>query len=135
MFLFGGAAVGSLDAPVVLAVLAALSTFTREVIKDVEDLAGDREKGLRTLPVAIGARRSLWIGTGTLAVAVAVSPLPYLLGTFGAVYLAVVAVADAVMAYACYEAFADPTAAQAHFKYGTFLAAVAFVIGRAVLLV
>ena len=134
-FLFGGAAVGTLAAPLVLAVLAALSTFTREVIKDVEDLAGDREKGLRTLPVAIGARRSLWIGTGTLAVAVAVSPLPYLLGTFGAVYLAVVAVADAVMAYACYEAFADPTAAQAHFKYGTFLAAVAFVIGRAVLLV
>lgn len=134
-FLFGGAAVGSLDAPVVLAVLAALSTFTREVIKDVEDLAGDREKGLRTLPVAIGARRSLWIGAGTLTIAVAVSPLPYLLGTFGAVYLAVVAVADAVMAYACYEAFADPTAAQAHFKYGTFLAAVAFVVGRAVLLV
>ena len=134
-FLFGGAAVGSLEAPLVLGALAALSTFTREVIKDVEDLAGDREEGLRTLPVAIGARRSLWVGVATLAVAVGVSPLPYLLGTFGTAYLGLVAVADAVMLYAVYESFADPTAAQSHFKYGTFLAAVAFVVGRAVLVV
>ncbi|RAW44328.1 geranylgeranylglycerol-phosphate geranylgeranyltransferase [Halorubrum sp. 48-1-W] len=134
-FLFGGAAVGSLEAPLVLGALAALSTFTREVIKDVEDLAGDREEGLRTLPVAIGARRSLWVGVATLAVAVGVSPLPYLLGTFGAAYLVLVAVADAVMLYAAYEAFADPATAQGHFKYGTFLATAAFVVGRGVLVV
>jgi len=134
-FLFGGAAVGRPEAVVVLALLAALSTFAREVIKDVEDVVGDREEGLRTLPVAIGERRSLWIATGSLAVAVAASPLPYLTATFGAAYLLVVAVADAVMVYACYESFSDPTAAQRRFKYGTFLAAVAFVVGRAVLLV
>ena len=139
-FLFGGAAVGALgslgglDAPLVLGVLAALSTFTREVIKDVEDVAGDREAGLRTLPIAVGERRSLWIGAASLGVAVAISPVPYLLGTFGAVYLAIVAVADAVMASACYEAFSDPAAAQSRFKYGTFLAAAAFVVGRAVLI-
>ncbi len=136
-FLFGGAAVSSLwglNAPLVLGVLAALSTFTREVIKDVEDVAGDREAGLRTLPIAVGERRSLWVGVASLGVAVAVSPVPYLLGTFGAVYLAIVAVADAVMAYACYEAFSDPAAAQSRFKYGTFLAAAAFVVGRAVLI-
>ena len=134
-FLFGGAAVGSLDTPVVLAALAGVSTFTREVIKDVEDIAGDREEGLRTLPIAIGERRALWLASGALVVAVAVSPLPYLLGTFGAAYLLVVAVADTVMLYACYEAFSDPTAAQRRFKYGTFLAAAAFVVGRAVVLV
>ncbi|MES3160063.1 MAG: geranylgeranylglycerol-phosphate geranylgeranyltransferase [Halorubrum sp.] len=130
-FLFGGAAVGSLDTPVVLAALAGVSTFTREVIKDVEDIAGDREEGLRTLPIAIGERRALWLATAALVVAVAVSPLPYFLGTFGAAYLIVVVLADAVMMYACYEAFSDPTAAQRRFKYGTFLAAVAFVVGRA----
>ncbi|ELZ42580.1 prenyltransferase [Halorubrum saccharovorum DSM 1137] len=134
-FLFGGAAVGRPRAVVVLALLAALSTFAREVIKDVEDVVGDREEGLRTLPVAIGERRSLWIATGSLVVAVAASPLPYLSGTFGGAYLLLVAVADAVMLYACYEAFADPAAAQRRFKYGTFLAAVAFVAGRAALLV
>ncbi|MGQ3328407.1 geranylgeranylglycerol-phosphate geranylgeranyltransferase [Halorubrum sp. FL23] len=134
-FLFGGAAVGRPGAVVVLALLAALSTFAREVIKDVEDVVGDREEGLRTLPVAIGERRSLWIAAGSLSVAVAASPLPYLTETFGGAYLVLVGVADAVMLYACYEAFADPTAAQQRFKYGTFLAAVAFVVGRAALLV
>ena len=134
-FLFGGAAVGSVDAVFVLALLAGLSTFAREVIKDVEDVAGDREEGLRTLPVAIGERRALWVATAALAVAVAASPVPYLLGTFGPVYLLIVAVADAVMLYACYESFDDPTAAQQRFKYGTLLAATAFVVGRAALLV
>jgi geranylgeranylglycerol-phosphate geranylgeranyltransferase len=131
-FLFGGAAVGSPRAVVVLAALAGLSTFTREVIKDVEDVAGDREEGLTTLPVAVGERTALWVGAAALAVAVAVSPLPYLTGTLGGAYLAVVAVADAVMLYATRESFADPGAAQRLFKYGTFLAAAAFVVGRVV---
>ncbi|WP_424015884.1 geranylgeranylglycerol-phosphate geranylgeranyltransferase [Halorubrum xinjiangense] len=131
-FLFGGAAVGNPRAVLVLAALAGLSTFTREVIKDVEDVAGDREEGLATLPIAVGERTALWIGAAALVVAVAVSPLPYLTGTLGAAYLAVVAVADAVMLYATYESFADPAAAQRRFKYGTFLAAAAFVVGRAV---
>ncbi|VTT85502.1 (S)-2,3-di-O-geranylgeranylglyceryl phosphate synthase [Halorubrum sp. DM2] len=130
-FLFGGAAVGTPRAVSVLAALAGLSTFTREVIKDVEDVAGDREEGLITLPIAVGERRALWIGAAALVVAVAASPVPYLSGTFGAAYLAVVAVADAVMLYATYESFADPAAAQSRFKYGTFLAAAAFVVGRA----
>ena len=132
-FLFGGAAVGSVDAVFVLAVLAGLSTFAREVIKDVEDVVGDREEGLRTLPVAIGERRALWVATGALVIAVIASPVPFLLGTFGPVYLAIVAVADVVMLYACYESFEDPTTAQKRFKYGTLLAAVAFVVGRAAL--
>ena len=132
-FLFGGAAVGDLETPVVLAALAGVSTFTREVIKDVEDIAGDREEGLRTLPIAIGERESLWLASGVLGVAVVASPIPYLLGTFGAAYLLLVVVADAVMLYACYESFSDPAAAQRRFKYGTFLAAAAFVVGRVAL--
>ena len=134
-FLFGGAAVGGVDAVFVLALLAGLSTFAREVIKDVEDVVGDREEGLRTLPVAVGETRALGVATAALVAAVVASPVPYLVGTFGLVYLLIVAVADAVMLYACYESFDDPTAAQQRFKYGTLLAAVAFVVGRAVLLV
>ncbi|MDZ5810743.1 geranylgeranylglycerol-phosphate geranylgeranyltransferase [Halorubrum sp. AD140] len=133
-FLFGGAAVGAPDAVVVLALLAGLSTFAREVIKDVEDVAGDREEGLRTLPVAVGEERALWVAAGALLLAVAASPLPYLTGTFGGVYLLLVAIADAAMLFACYESFDDPSTAQRRFKYGTFLAAGAFVVGRAALL-
>jgi geranylgeranylglycerol-phosphate geranylgeranyltransferase len=134
-FLFGAAAVGRIEAAAVLAFLAAGSTFTREIIKDVEDIVGDREEGLRTLPIVTGERRALLIGTGVLCLAILASPLPYLLGTFDIVYLALVVPADGIMLYACYESFADPTAGQTQIKYGMFLAAAAFVLGRAALLV
>lgn len=130
-FLFGGAAVGDVTAPGVLFVLAALSTFTREVIKDVEDVAGDREEGLNTLPIAIGERPALWVGVACLLVAVLASPLPYLLGALGVVYLVAVVPANAVMLWAAHTSFRDPTAGQKRLKYGMFLAAAAFVLGRA----
>lgn len=133
-FLFGAAAVGRIEAGAILAFLAAASTFTREIIKDVEDIVGDREEGLRTLPIVVGDRPAMWIGTAVLGVAVLASPLPYWLGTFDVTYLMLVVPADVIMLYACYEAFEDPTAGQNHIKYGMFLAAAAFVVGRGVLL-
>jgi geranylgeranylglycerol-phosphate geranylgeranyltransferase len=72
----------------------------------------------------------LSIGTIVLAGAVAASPLPFILGTFDVIYLLLVGPADAIMLYACYESLEDPTAAQSHLKYGMFLAAAAFVVGR-----
>jgi geranylgeranylglycerol-phosphate geranylgeranyltransferase len=133
-FLFGGAAVGAGEAGLttvgVLAGLAALSTFTREVIKDVEDVDGDREEGLNTLPIAVGERPALAVGTLALVVAVLASPVPYLRETFGTAYLLVVVPADLVMLGAAAESFSDASAAQSHIKYGMFLAAAAFVVGR-----
>lgn len=133
-FLFGGAAVASDDLAIVgtLAVLAALSTVTREIVKDVEDIVGDRQEGLNTLPIAIGERASLTLALACTIVAVLASPLPYTLGTFGPVYLVVLAPADAILLLASIESFRDPTAAQSHIKYGMFLAAAAFIAGRAV---
>ncbi|MFD1512102.1 geranylgeranylglycerol-phosphate geranylgeranyltransferase [Halomarina rubra] len=133
-FLFGGAAVSADEAGIVtvgvLAALAALATFTREVVKDVEDLTGDREEGLNTLPIAVGERPALLVGALALLVAVAASPVPYLRETFGTAYLLVVVPADLVMLGAAVESFRDPTAAQEHLKYGQFLAAAAFLVGR-----
>ncbi|TYL35907.1 geranylgeranylglycerol-phosphate geranylgeranyltransferase [Natronococcus pandeyae] len=132
-FLFGAAAVGEIGPAAVLFLLAAVATLTREIVKDVEDLEGDREEGLNTLPIAIGERRALLVATVLLVVAVLASPLPYLLEYFGTAYLLLVLPANAIMLYAAYESFEDPTAGQSHLKYGMFLAAVAFIAGRAAL--
>ncbi|WP_267639260.1 geranylgeranylglycerol-phosphate geranylgeranyltransferase [Haloarchaeobius amylolyticus] len=133
-FLFGGAAVGNPAASATLFALAALSTVSREIIKDVEDIEGDREEGLRTLPLAIGERRALVLATGALVVAVLASPIPFLRETLGVAYLVAVAPADALMLYAAYESFSDPTASQNHLKYGMFVAAAAFIVGRVAVL-
>jgi geranylgeranylglycerol-phosphate geranylgeranyltransferase len=129
-FLFGGAAVGNLWTPAVLFVLAALATFTREIVKDVEDMTGDEAEGLRTLPIAIGRRRAVGLGLALLFVAVAASPLPYVNGTFGLPYLLILVPADLLMLYAAYTGFADASRGQTLLKYGMFLAAAAFVVGR-----
>jgi len=132
-FLFGAAAVSTPgSAALVLFSLAALSTLSREIVKDVEDVEGDRSEGLRTLPIAIGERGSLHLANGLLLVAVLVSPAPYILGTFGVTYLLVVVPALALLLFAGYRSYTDPTAGQSILKYGMFVAAIAFVVGRAV---
>ncbi|MFB6120626.1 MAG: geranylgeranylglycerol-phosphate geranylgeranyltransferase [Halobacteriaceae archaeon] len=135
-FLFGAAAARALGpAPVVLFLLAALSTLAREIIKDVEDAPGDRAEGLRTLPIVVGERRALWLAAALLVVAVAASPLPYLRGTLGPAYLALVVPADVLMLSAMGLSFSDPGRGHVRLKYGMGLAAVAFVVGRGVALV
>ncbi|WP_247731630.1 geranylgeranylglycerol-phosphate geranylgeranyltransferase [Halovivax limisalsi] len=130
-FLFGAAAATNIAPALVLFALAALSTVSREIVKDVEDVEGDRKEGLNTLPIAIGERRSLWIATIVLVVAIIASPLPYLLDQFSAAYLVVVVPAAGYMLFAARASFRDPATGQSYLKYGMFLAALAFVVGRA----
>ena len=134
-FLFGGAALGNPLEAGVLFLLAAVATLTREIVKDVEDIAGDRQEELRTFPIVVGRKPALWAGVAVLVVAVAASVLPYLDGTFGLSYLLVVIPADAVMLLAALYSFRDPTVSQRWLKRGMFLATVAFVVGRAMVVV
>jgi len=133
-FLFGAASVGQLSnsAVLVLFALAALATLAREIIKDVEDLAGDREEGLSTLPIVVGEGIALRLGAAVMVVAVAASAAPFFLGVFGVVYLVIVVPADALMLSAVRRSVTDPSTAQRRLKRGMFLATAAFVIGRAV---
>lgn len=134
-FLFGAAAVDSTFDPNVLVLfgLAALATFTREVVKDVEDLEGDREEGLSTLPIVVGERRALGVGVAAMVVAVVASAYPYVDGVFGVAYLALVVPADLVMLIACVRSFRNPSLAQRRLKHGMLLATAAFIAGRLLL--
>ncbi len=130
-FLYGGAAVeGDLATVGILFALAASATMAREVVKDVEDIEGDREEGLNTLPIEIGERRSLVVATAFVLFAVLASPIPFALGTFGLPYLAALVPTVCLMLAAMYRSFRDPTAGQTWLKLSMFIAAAAFVVGR-----
>ena len=58
---YGALAVGWPAAGVVPWILAAWLHFVREIVKDVEDEAGDRAIGRRTLPIAVGQRPALLV--------------------------------------------------------------------------
>lgn len=131
-FLYGGAAVGGdLSTVVILFALAASATVAREIIKDVEDITGDREEGLNTLPIAIGPTQSTQVAVGFVIVAVLASPLPYYpLGTFGLLYLGFVLPADLLFIAGAYRSFDDPGTGQRWIKLAMFIAAFAFALGR-----
>ncbi|MFO7834647.1 MAG: geranylgeranylglycerol-phosphate geranylgeranyltransferase [Halohasta sp.] len=134
-FLFGGAAVGEPLGAVALFGLAAVATLTREIVKDIEDIDGDRQEGLRTLPIVLGERAALLIGGAAMGLAVVASGWPYVDGEFGGVYLAVVIPADLAMLAATLRARNDPASSQRWLKRGMLLAAVAFVAGRATVVI
>ncbi len=91
-FLAGGLAADeilafSLPGPVIAAVFAFFFHLVREIVKDVQDIDGDRRAGLRTLPLVIGVQKSLWLALLLFVVLVLLTYLPVLAGWFGTCYL------------------------------------------------
>jgi geranylgeranylglycerol-phosphate geranylgeranyltransferase len=92
--IYGASAVGWWRAGLAPAAMAALLHFARELVKDVEDEAGDRAAGRRTLPIAYGSKTALALAIGALALFVPVSLAPYAVGWYGRRYAALVALID-----------------------------------------
>jgi geranylgeranylglycerol-phosphate geranylgeranyltransferase len=94
IFLFGGAALGSVGALSVLplALITFLGTVSRELLKAAEDVEGDREGGARTFPVRYGVRLTVRLGLLFAAAGVAASVIPY--PAWGPIYLILIAPAD-----------------------------------------
>lgn len=77
------------------AIFAFLMTFTREIVKDIEDIAGDREMECRTIPIVWGITTSKIIATILLMAIVAllayvvigILPFPHDWHTFSVRYV------------------------------------------------
>ena len=74
--LFGGLAAGPANGPLWMGViLGGAVVFVREIAKDVEDVAGDRAGGARTLPIVWGERRALGLALALVGTILAGLPL------------------------------------------------------------
>jgi len=99
VFVYGGAAAGD---PLVLlpfAAMAFLATLSREVIKDMEDVAGD--VGRTTLPKTLGMGVAGGVARGGVVAALLLSVVPFLWflrwsSVAGIIYLVLVLAADGV---------------------------------------
>jgi len=128
LFLFGGAAVERMEVAWILALLAFLATLGREVVKDVQDIDGDRGTRL-TLPMRVGRGRAGILASVAFFGAVALSPAPYLLDLLSFVYVPAVAVADGIFIYCALIHFADPERGQRIAKLAMLVSLVAFLLG------
>jgi geranylgeranylglycerol-phosphate geranylgeranyltransferase len=90
-FITGGLAVDRvmtfiLPGPLIPAVFAFFFHLVREIVKDVEDMAGDRQAGIKTLPQIIGVRKALLTALVLFVVLVLLTYVPILAGWFGKYY-------------------------------------------------
>lgn len=132
LFLFAGLCVfGGRAEPLAiagtLALLAGLSTVSREIVKDIEDVAGD--VGRTTLPKVRGTAYAGRLAVTFLVVAVILSAVPPVLGVLRVWYVPVVVVADLAFLYAATLAARAPARSERAMKLAMVVALVAFLAG------
>jgi len=100
-FIYGGIAVNRLSYALIPAVFSFFYHLGREIIKDVEDIRGDRADKIQTLAIEYGEKFALKITTLIYVFLIILTPLPYIFKIFGIYYLIIVLlIVDLVIGYA-----------------------------------
>ncbi|MFH0835291.1 MAG: UbiA family prenyltransferase [Candidatus Micrarchaeota archaeon] len=108
-----GGLVFSLEAiPATLWILAAMAFCAgvgRELLITLRDIKGDRKIGAKTLPMILGAKRTVMLASAFIYAAIAISALPIIYGV-GIAYIALVTFADLLFLFAIFKAVLFPNA-------------------------
>ena len=89
-FIYGGLSVGRFGPTLIPAWFAFLFHFGREIIKDVQDCAGDRVIQAKTLPIRFGVETALIVATYIFILLILSTLVPALFRIYGMAYLIVV---------------------------------------------
>lgn len=109
-FIAGGVAKGTAREVLPLAIFAFLFTTAREIVKDIEDLPGDRAQSVATLPLLWGERRAISIALLLIGGGIIFSPIPYLLNWYSWIYLVLMIFGvDLVLVYLGFQLWTNPT--------------------------
>jgi len=92
-FVFGGIAVGEIIISIYLGFYAFLMSMAREIVKDMEDMEGDKVEGATTLPIVYGKRTSSILAAIFMIIASLTSPILYILNIFNIFYLIILLLA------------------------------------------
>ena len=98
-FLYGGAAVKVISAPYLIAGFAFLFHLGRELLKDLEDSAGDRQLSGSTVPISWGENIARILITGIFASLIIAMPLPALLGIYSSIYLSLIILLNTLLIF------------------------------------
>lgn len=90
-FITGGLAVDesltfALPGPIIPALFAFFFHLAREILKDVEDIEGDRRVGIKTFPQVVGESRAMLAVLVLFFIMVVLTFIPVLAGWFGRAY-------------------------------------------------
>ena len=128
VFLFAGMAVNDPGPTLWMFGLAVLATITREIIKDIQELEGDRDR--RTLPASIGIENSMRVAILFLLIAIGLSytAMAQFDGMASNAYLGGITLANGTMLFGIYNAKQeDYFGGQKNIKQGMGIAMLAFI--------
>ena len=96
-FIYGGVVVGRVERAVVPAIFAFLINLARELLKDSEDIEGDRIENAVTLPIKYGVMTALMLATGTQLILIGVTIAVAISGVYHSAFLYIVIISDCLM--------------------------------------
>lgn len=101
MFLFGGALGGlpGLLHVMPFAVMTFFAILARELVKDGEDVEGDKASGAVTIPIRYGMKTTMLLALACVLLGIVVSLVPYL--WWGPWYISGILLVDAIILFAC----------------------------------
>lgn len=136
-FVFGGFSINNpsiIITSIYLGFFAFVMTTAREIVKDIEDIEGDKADGAKTLPILIGEKIPAYISACLIVIDCILCPLLYYNHIFGIYYLAVISIAVLLFLYCAVSIIKSQekeTASKVskYLKIGMLIAFVAFVFG------
>ena len=134
-FLYGALAVGSWGRVWIPAAFAGLYHLGREIVKDIEDVEGDRALGACTLPLYWSPGKAAGCVGAVFAALIGLTMLTWARGIYGVAYLVPVLVVDALLLYALVDLYRHravlPTPRLSKLLTGgMFLGLIAIVLGE-----
>ena len=136
-FPYGALTAGGIGRSWIPALFAFLFHLGREIVKDIEDVAGDQIRGERTLPLAWGRARAGMLAALVYLLLVGLTWLPVLIGPYGALYALALLPVHALVGYVLWQLYcqravlADDRLGRL-LKVGMLLGLVAIVVGEVV---
>lgn len=100
VFIFGGVIVGNSSAAIVPAIFAFLINLIREIVKDMQDIEGDRQAGLLTLPIKFGVLKSKFLISLFIFILITFTSYPFITQLYKIEFFVVVMVSvNPIMIY------------------------------------
>lgn len=136
-FVFGGFTLNNpsiITTSIYLGFFALVMTTARELVKDIEDIEGDKAEGAKTLPILYGEKITAILAFILIIIDCALCPVLYYNHIFGFYYLIVIAIAVLLFIYSAILIIRNQDRATAskvskYLKIGMLIAFVAFVFG------
>jgi len=108
-FVYGGVFSKNWEISLIPAILAFLFHMGRELIKDMEDLQGDKALKSETFPIVYGVRNSQFLVSAIFLILIILTIFPYKLKIFSIYYLILALIMDFVLFYIIVSLWNNPS--------------------------